>query len=313
MAILDKLVSLLRMRAMRKVVHAHSTWLDSAALPQIACFPRDWIGREIVTAGLYEREVLEGLADNLFSLSSHRHDAVALDIGANIGNHSVFLARHFKEVVAFEPNPVALHLLRANLLANGIRNVKVIEAGLGDADAMLPFTLQEGNLGGARIIEDTGAEADMKLPIQIGDDVLAIEVPAPGVITFVKIDVEGHELKALQGLSGTLQAQHPVVAFESHCTGGPAGGDAVVAFLKGCGYRHFYSIESRTLFPEFLRIGLVKLIEKLIIGHAKILAPLPLLQDRFYTLVLASAEPLRVPYSRNPFSGTRPHQRIARA
>ena len=292
MVILNKVFSLLRLRLMREIVHAHSRWLGAAALPQLACFPRDWIGREIVTAGWYERDVLEGLASSLFSLSSHWRNAVALDIGANIGNHSVFLAHHFGQVLAFEPNPLALHLLRANLLANGIKNVKVIEAGLGEADAMLPFTFQEGNLGGARIIEDTSTVTDLQLPIRIGDDVIAVEAPAPAAIAFVKIDVEGHELQALKGLAGTICAQHPVVAFESHCAGGPAGGDAVLEFLKRCGYRYFYSIESRTLFPEFLRVSAVKIVEKLMIGHAKILVPLTVLQDRFYTLVLASAEPL---------------------
>lgn len=293
MQTVSKVSTILRLMAVRKLMAIHGRWLDAAGLPNIACFPRDWIGRAIVVDGLHERELLEALGSNLFSQSDQWRDAVALDIGANIGNHALYFAQYFGTVLAFEPNPLTLNLLRANLMANSAANVRVMEVGLGAENAMLPFELPEGNLGEAKIVTRASSSAKQELPIRVGDEVLAAELPEGSRVVFIKIDVEGHELYALKGLAGTLSRHRPVVAFESNHASGEDGGSVVVDYLKSCGYEYFYSVESRTLFPEVIRTRLVKLIEKLIIGHSKIFTPLPILQNRFYALVLASPVPLR--------------------
>lgn len=284
--------TLLRLKLARRMVDAHSRWLGDAGLPSIACFPRDWIGRAIVGDGLHERELLEALELTLLTREPAWRDAVALDVGANIGNHTLFFSRFFARIISFEPNPLTVHLLHANVMANGVSNVTIIEAGLSDSNGNLPFVMSEGNLGEARIVAPGTAASAGTIPLRIGDEVVAEQEIGEKRVAFIKIDVEGHELPALRGLAGTLSRYQPVVAFESNFAHGDGGGAVVVDYLKSCGYTDFYTLEARTLFPQFMRIGVVKFFEKLLIGHSKELRPLANLADRFYPFVLASMRPL---------------------
>ncbi len=58
--------------------------------------PSDPICREILTSGFYEKELLEGMV----SLVKNAR-GVVLDVGANIGNHSLYFSRYFDHVISF--------------------------------------------------------------------------------------------------------------------------------------------------------------------------------------------------------------------
>lgn len=143
-----------------------------------------------------------------------------LDIGANVGNHCVFLAAHFKKVLAFEPNPVALKYLSDNVKTNNRDNLEVCPIGLGKEDAVLPFYVDQGdNLGMASFTphntdEGRASKPDHILEIKRGDAV--IEENAVVDIDFIKIDVEGFELDVLTGLQETIKRHQPLVTFEFH-------------------------------------------------------------------------------------------------
>src|SRR5215475_1675190 len=80
--------------------------------PQVACFAFDYISTEIAVHGRFERAELECLSVQLFARMRSRR--VCLDVGANIGNHSLVFAQHFARVLAFEPNPRTFKLLAIN-------------------------------------------------------------------------------------------------------------------------------------------------------------------------------------------------------
>ncbi len=71
--------------------------------PQVACFAFDHISTEITVRGRFERPALEFFCSQLFNRMQNRR--LCLDVGANIGNHSLAFADHFDRVLAFEPNP----------------------------------------------------------------------------------------------------------------------------------------------------------------------------------------------------------------
>ena len=248
-----------------------------------------------MASGLYERELLYTIATHAFSSINDLGATVALDVGANIGNHTVFFSQYFSHVIAFEPNPAALHLLKANLLMNGIGNVTVVEAGLGNIDSTLPFKITAGNLGGSGFITDSNRLSDLNLPVHRGDDVLTDLIPKERRLSFVKIDVEGYELEVIDGMRDTLTRHQPLVAFESHSSIGERGGAAIYGHLRDIGYRHLYTLETRKLFPEYLRFAPIKLVEKMLIGHSKYLTQIDTLENRFYSLLIASATSLQRP------------------
>ena len=217
---------------------------------RFAVLSNDSVSEEVLVAGLYEETLLTTLFDRL--LAPRRAElatGVALDIGANIGNHSVFMARYFAKVISFEPNPVALAMLRCNLELAGAAHVQVFAVGLADRPGRFEFRQnRSGNLGasgfafaGLSVGESIECEAAR------GDDLLTPAVLG-GPLRLVKIDIEGAELAALRGLELTLRRERPIVLFESNRTHGPDGGREVFAFLRELGYAEFLTIEEPLLF-----------------------------------------------------------------
>ena len=161
--------------------------------------------------GALEPGVLKLLAD----LASTRTDPVFLDIGANVGQHSLFMSTHAKEVHAFEPNPGVLGQFRDLIEQNGIDNIRVHPVGLGARDEELPFFSPQGaNLGIGSFVKEHSSDnrETGRLTVKMADEYIAgLRLPHVDV---VKIDVEGFEKNVLAGLRETLKQFRPKVVFE---------------------------------------------------------------------------------------------------
>jgi FkbM family methyltransferase len=136
---------------------------------------------------------------------------VFCDIGANIGNHAVFAALFMgaASVLAFEPNPKALRLLRLNLLLNGVQGiVDLSHAGiaLGRAAGRAAMETPEFNLGGTKLDE---GNLEGTVEIRTGDSLIAGRT-----VDFLKIDVEGMEMAVLDGLARTIARCRPPIFIE---------------------------------------------------------------------------------------------------
>ena len=132
-----------------------------------------------------------------------------VDIGANVGNHTLFAALFMgANVVAFEPNPPAIALLRANVALNGLGDrVDLTHLGWGLSDAEgagFSTVTKRANLGATRLVAGGGA-----IPVRTGDAMLGGRP-----VDFIKLDIEGMEMQALHGLSATIAAHRPPVFLE---------------------------------------------------------------------------------------------------
>ncbi len=256
--------------------------------PLLACVPSDAIGNWIVLHGLYEEEFLRCLFDKVFSkkdLQRFKQQAV-IDGGANIGNHAVFFSRYFKQVIGFEPNPHALKLLETNIFLNQIKNIQVIPLGLSNEPAILPFLENPENLGGSGFNfkkQLLGANIQ-KLKVDKGDCLLHSMQEMP--IALIKLDIEGHELKALQGLEKTIEKNHPIILFETHTSKGKAGSKAIFNYLSQLHYSYFYTIEQKKRHPFFLARFLQGLK-----GYPVVLNQIYEPEDREYPLIIATTSP----------------------
>lgn len=211
-----------------------------AGLGRFAVIPTEYVGSNVIANGLYERHQLSVLREVVEKQGIA--DTIALDIGANIGNHTMVFSRWFRDVLAFEPNPSVATLLEANVTLSGAANVKVHRVGLGEADATLPFTPDVDGNDGHGSFAIAGANT-IALPVKKGDDYLAALDPliASGErrIGFVKCDVEGFEPSVFAGLTETFKKHAPIVVFESD---NRRAGTASVEVLLRAGYRHLYAI-----------------------------------------------------------------------
>ncbi|AZO77312.1 MULTISPECIES: FkbM family methyltransferase [unclassified Bosea (in: a-proteobacteria)] len=201
--------------------------------PRLAVIPTDYLGISIIGNGVYERREIE-LLKNLFR-ARNLQDTTFVDIGGNIGNHSISLADSFANVVAFEPSPPIASLFKTNLMLSGTSNVRLHEIGLGREDAELKFSLLEaGNDGSGSFASGKG---DIVLPVRHGDRYLAQYEPdlASGAkrIGFVKCDVEGFEADVFAGLRESFARHRPILTFESNHR---SAGEAAWAELRAAGY-----------------------------------------------------------------------------
>ncbi|ABD55279.1 FkbM family methyltransferase [Jannaschia sp. CCS1] len=133
-----------------------------------------------------------------------------LDIGANVGNHSLYagLFCAARRIIPFEPNPLAYRLLILNMVMNDLHARTVFDyVGFGASDVDREgFAMSERrkNLGAARMMAGAGDIATLR-----PDDFLHDETP-----DFIKIDVEGMEMQVLRGLQKTIKRTRPVLLVE---------------------------------------------------------------------------------------------------
>lgn len=132
-----------------------------------------------------------------------------LDVGANVGSHSINFARKAEAVYAFEPQPKTFYNLCANLLLNLVHNV-------------LPFNMALGNYNGeTRVANLDPTKPNTPMGVQVGNGqqpVAMRTIDSLGIspIHFIKIDVEGYELEVLRGATDTLKKENPIIYVEIH-------------------------------------------------------------------------------------------------
>lgn len=170
----------------------------------------DIVDRRVYFYGAHEREAM------LYMGSRIPSDGVVLDIGANVGHHSLFFATKAKEIHAFEPNPEFHEQFNAHMRSNKITNVFLHKFGLGNITQNAPYYAGTGDIRGVGSFVANSHRASGKniglLPILRGDDAVA----SLGVkrIDFIKIDVERYEEQVLLGLQETLRKFKPVIILE---------------------------------------------------------------------------------------------------
>ncbi|NDP47669.1 MAG: FkbM family methyltransferase [Sulfuriferula multivorans] len=220
-------------RHQNKVAHE----LISAQNPQVAIFAFDHIGIQINLRGVYEREELTSTLDWLSKSKLIR--GCALDIGANIGNHSLFFARYYEQVLSFEPNPRTYKLLEYNAsLANNIRSFCL---GLSDHDGKATLNTDPANIGASSLTERPGQQSTLHQEIELKtlDSIDAIQALTIGLI---KIDVEGHELEVLEGGKELIKRARPLILFEQHPMDFENGISPVIERLRAMGYEKFVTV-----------------------------------------------------------------------
>jgi FkbM family methyltransferase len=123
-----------------------------------------------------------------------------VDIGANVGLHSLFAASHGGarvRVLAIEPQPGILDRLRFNLAANPSARIDVVPVAVADRDRDAVLVMNDSDSGGTHLdkSDGTGAAGRMSIPCRPLTDILA----GAGIasIDALKIDVEGAEDIAL--------------------------------------------------------------------------------------------------------------------
>ena len=207
------------------------------ATQQIACFAHDTISRKIMLDGVFEK-------NELLALKKHLSDEnitcdTCLDIGANIGNHSLFFADLFSKVISFEPNERPFKLLKFN--SSLVENIQAFNLGLSTKTMELPVKLRPLNSGSAKICDNESPDTFFSV-VSLDD---FFKEKKERDISFIKIDVEGHELMVLQGAKLTLEKHKPIVALEMHFKKDIKNNLDILELLEKIGYSQAYILKNR--------------------------------------------------------------------
>lgn len=153
----------------------------------------------------YEEHVRRAARENL------RENDVAVDVGANVGVLT-FLAASIVgrtgRVIAVEPNPDNLQLLYRGIVLNGFSNVEVLPYAASNTRTVFSLT------GGTSNTHLIGARKPEELGYFVQSIVLDDALANLSRLDFVKMDIEGHEPQALDGLSGLIGRHRPVLLVE---------------------------------------------------------------------------------------------------
>ena len=176
--------------------------------------------RQLIDWNLLFRGEYEPHLRNLFERLLES-GAVAVDVGANVGAHTLTLARlvgSTGRVLAFEPNPAIRSRLERNVAMNSLENVDIYDCALGDIEAQMHLRVpaadskEAANPGMASLVALDTPHDLVKVDVAILDGLWA----STGLqrLDLVKIDVQGYEAPVVRGMAALIKKFEPVVIFE---------------------------------------------------------------------------------------------------
>jgi FkbM family methyltransferase len=170
-----------------------------------------YVDREVFLYGEYEQAEIAAF---LKHIPPDRRGTM-LDVGGNVGNHSLAFARPFKSVHAFEPNPMLWEQFQKNVSLNSlVGTVHLHHIGLADRDDELTLHLiDKPNFGLGTFSKVEQYDLPLKptaiCPIRHGGTYL--ESIGVRSVDAIKIDVQGFEPEVLVGLADVLKRDRPIV------------------------------------------------------------------------------------------------------
>lgn len=172
--------------------------------------PYEFIGKSLFREGHYQRD----LADKVLSIIGKPGGSTLLEIGANIGTHTVYLTRsaQFERVICVEPEPRNLQLLRQNLALNDLADrTTVVECAVGAREGVADFYFDVTNFGASSLINRAGSGTATKVSVRRVDTILRDLDIDPDEIGLVWMDIEGAEPDAIISMASLVDRRVPIV------------------------------------------------------------------------------------------------------
>jgi FkbM family methyltransferase len=141
-----------------------------------------------------------------------KKDWICFDVGANIGYYTILMAKRCKEVYAFEAEPENYKVLLMNKMANGTKNAYLLERALSEHKGLIPLYLCDKSHGMHRTYKSKHCH---DVPIMV-KSLRLDDCSQPDKIDFIKMDIEGSEYQALNGMVKTIEKHHPTMLIEFH-------------------------------------------------------------------------------------------------
>lgn len=150
----------------------------------------------------YELGMLQDMASRL------QKDSFVLDVGANIGNHALYLAVVVGcDTVCFEPDKELCNAINISAEINELKNIKVVNAAVGSENTICHIVMSEENpesVGSQQVVPYSG---NIRMTTLDNFDFARVDC--------MKIDVEGFEENVLVGAKNTIERNKPIIYVEA--------------------------------------------------------------------------------------------------
>ena len=156
-----------------------------------------------------------------------------IDLGAHIGYFTLIFSELVGKngrVFAFEPNPKNFSLLKKNVLVNNFKNIELVQKAVSDKEGKIKLFLSDTNTGDNRIFDINDHMKTIYIESIKLDNFLKSELSK---ISFIKMDIQGAEVKALRGMLSLLDKNKPLKIISEFWPFGIKGaGDKPEEFLN---------------------------------------------------------------------------------
>jgi FkbM family methyltransferase len=198
------------------------------------------IGRELAFYRVHEPTLTKFLAGFVL------HGDTVLEIGANIGYYTLLLSHLVGPtgmVIAVEPHPENVRLLRLNLKLNRVTNAVVVPVAISDEVGVAQMFISKGSNWHSLMPTPKSCEQSITVPTTTVDELVRqLEQP----IDLIRMDIEGWEVKALHGAERTLKRDKPTLVMEVHPSYlQPEEVEGLLQWLQSLGYRWAFIISRR--------------------------------------------------------------------
>ena len=146
----------------------------------------------------------------------YKKEAIFLDIGCNYGAYSIPIAKYNEKIniYCFDPSKKSVDKLIENIKLNQIKNIKFFQIGIGEKVKKVNFDDNLTNYKNSGSYQVINSNAGTKIDINSIDNLILDGIITPKENIFIKIDIEGYEFFALQGLTKTIKDFHVMIFFE---------------------------------------------------------------------------------------------------
>jgi len=177
---------------------------------------RSDIALRILISGAYEVEELNHVKELKPKLARYSNNSRIVNVGANIGLVSVFLAQHLQHrVVALEPNKEAFDLLTQNIKINHLEDkIEAMQVCIGEKEGTMSFSTIPGkpeysSIGG---IVEPSVQKDKQNESMVS--VMPLTKLITDQIAMLFVDVEGAEEMVFRGAEDIIVRDHPIIVSE---------------------------------------------------------------------------------------------------
>lgn len=199
-----------------------------------------FIDNYIFLYGVYESFILDIIHEHL------KPGMTFVDIGANIGQHSMYAASIIGKkgaVYSFEPiHHIYEQLLSSSKINNFDSIIHANNFAIGEKDETQTLFTSNENIGGSSLVNKENIGNKIEVKIKNGDSIL-IQIPK---IDMIKIDVEGYEYEVLSSIKQSLIKSKPKMLIEFsgyfYEKQNSGNGIKIISLLKEIGYK-IYDIE----------------------------------------------------------------------